>query len=133
MKALTTVTKIRSVKFVKSNTSHHHHLINKLVDFKSTCNSEEEIKKLILDVRRWNGIFCIIERFIKLWNVIKKILFVKDKIPEMLIADELVTLKEIGSVETTRLHDAGMFDLELHHGIKNNTAHIQSYTITGAL
>ncbi|XP_071557747.1 zinc finger BED domain-containing protein 4-like [Temnothorax nylanderi] len=92
------VNKVRSVvKFVKSSTE----LTNELYQYQINLGtSEDEIKKLILDANiKWNSTIYMIERFLELSNVIKKVLFTNNKVvfsnPEMPTADELKTLKEI--------------------------------------
>lgn len=74
---------------------------------------------------KWSCIFYMIERFVEEFNKKKKSIC-KNKIPEMPIADELVTLKRngrTGSVETTGIRGAGMLDRESCHGIEKHTAH----------
>lgn len=54
---------------------------------------------------QWNNVFCMIKRFVKLWNVINKVL-AKHETPEM---PSLVVEGVTGSIEITKIHGAGMF------------------------
>lgn len=97
------INKVRSViKFVKSSTNLtelRQHQIDSSI-------SENAIKELILDIEmQWNNVFCMIKRFVKLWNVINKVL-AKHETPEM---PSLVVEGVTGSIEITKIHGAGMF------------------------
>jgi len=94
------------VKFVKSSTN-----LTKELQQINLGISEDEIKKLILDVKmKWNSIFYMIKQFVKLWNVIN-ILIAKDKIPEIL--ERRVHIEgDTGFIETG-IRDAGIFSREL--------------------
>lgn len=63
--------------------------------------------------------------------MIKKVLFGEDKAPKMPTADELGhTEGDIGSTETTKIHNGGMFNWELYYGIEDNTTHEVHYART---
>ncbi|XP_011156674.1 zinc finger BED domain-containing protein 4 [Solenopsis invicta] len=85
------INKVRSVvMFLKNNTDLTNELYRCQID---SGTSENEVKKLILDAKmKWIDIFYMIKRFVELWNMINKVLH---KTPDLLTADEIVTLKEI--------------------------------------
>jgi len=114
------VNKVRSaVKFVKSSTNLTKELHQCRINLDT---SEDEIKKLILDIKmKWNSIFYMIKRF-KLWNVIN-ILIAKDEIPEIPSADEFVTLKEILDLLKPPKFVEQEYSAKNCYNIENNTAY----------